>query len=99
MALAVLTLSSAAITAVLSGLRTTMSRLVVAGTVVVSMLLIQIRPVSALLSLTPLHPDDWVLACGAAAIAAALLAGFNTIRIRRFDGSDALLPAVRLSGD
>ena len=85
MALAVLTLSSAAMTAVLSGMRTLASRIVVTGTVVLSMLLIQIRPLSALLSLTPLHRDDWALAGGAAAIAAAVLAGFNGMRGRRSD--------------
>ena len=84
MALAMLTLSSAAITAVPSGMRTLASRVVVIVTVVLSMVLIQIRPLSALLSLTPLHPDDWLLAVGAAAIAAAVLAGFNGMRGRRF---------------
>jgi Ca2+-transporting ATPase len=83
MALAVLTLSSAAITAVLSGLRTLASRAVVMGTVVLSMVLIQIPPLAVLLSLTPLHRDDWALAGGAAAIAAAVLAGFNGMRGRR----------------
>jgi Ca2+-transporting ATPase len=83
MALAVLTLSSAAITAVLSGMRTLASRVVIIATVVLSIVLIQIRPVSTLLSLTPLHGDDWLLAGGAATIAAAVLAGFNGIRVRR----------------
>jgi Ca2+-transporting ATPase len=83
MALAVLTLSSAAITAVLSGMRTLASRVVVIATVVLSIVLIQIRPVSTLLSLTPLHGDDWLLAGGAATIAAAVLAGFNRMRVRR----------------
>lgn len=87
MALAVLTLSSAAITAVLSGMRTLASRVVVIVTVVLSMVLIQIRPLSALLSLTPLHPDDWLLAIGAAAIAATVLAGFNVVKGRRFGAS------------
>jgi Ca2+-transporting ATPase len=87
MALAVLTLSSAAITAVLSGMRTLASRVVVIVTVALSMMLIQIRPLSALLSLTPLHPDDWLLAIGAAAIAATVLAGFNGMNGRRFGAS------------
>jgi Ca2+-transporting ATPase len=87
MALAVLTLSSAAITVVLSGMRTPASRVVVIVTVVLSMVLIQIRPLSALLSLTPLHPDDWLLAIGAAAIAATVLAGFNVVKGRRFGAS------------
>jgi Ca2+-transporting ATPase len=83
MALAVLTLSSAAITAVLSGMRTLASRVVVLSTVVLSIVLIQIRPLSALLSLTPLHSDDWLLAIGAATIAAGVLAAFNGMRSRR----------------
>jgi P-type Ca2+ transporter type 2C len=72
MALAVLTLSSAMITGILSGLRTITSRAVVAGTIVLSALLIQIGPISSRLSLTPLHGDDWALAGIAAAIAAAV---------------------------
>jgi hypothetical protein len=53
------------------------------GTVVLSMVLIQIPALAALLSLTPLHRDDWALAGGAATIAAAVLAGFNGMRGRR----------------
>jgi P-type Ca2+ transporter type 2C len=87
MALAVLTLSSAAITVVLSGMRTLASRVVVMVTVVLSVVLIQIQPLSALLSLTPLHPDDWLLAVGAAAIAATVLAGFNGMLGRRLGAS------------
>ena len=82
MALAVLTLSSAAVTAVLSGMRTPTARIVVLGTTVLSILLIQIAPISAFLRLTPLHGDDWALAGGSAAAAAAVLAGFNAARIR-----------------
>ena len=85
MALAVLTLSSAAVTAVLSGMRTVAAWIVVPGTIVVSIFLIQIQPMSALLRLTPLHRDDWGLAGGGAAVAAALLAGFNALRSRRSD--------------
>jgi P-type Ca2+ transporter type 2C len=92
MALAVLTLSSAAITAVLSGMRTLASRVVVIVTIVLSVVLIQIQPLSALLSLTPLHPDDWLLAVGTAAIAATVLASFNGMRGRRF-GSRANPPS------
>jgi hypothetical protein len=68
-------------------MRTLASRVVVIVTVVLSMVLIQIRPLSALLSLTPLHPDDWLLAIGAAAIAATVLAGFNVVKGRRFGAS------------
>ena len=92
MALAALTLSSAAITAVLSGMRTPASRVIVICTVLLSMVLIQIRPLSALLSLTPLHPDDWLLAVGAATIAATILAGFNGLRGRQL-GSNANPPS------
>ena len=85
MALAVLTLSSAAVTAVLSRMRTAAARIITLGTAVVSILLIQIAPISALLRLTPLHGDDWALAGGAAASAAAVLAGFSGISVRRSD--------------
>ena len=85
MALAVLTLSSAAVTAVLSGMRTLAARIVVLCTAVLSILLIQIAPAAALLRLTPLHGDDWALAGAAAAVAAAVLASFNA---RGFERSD-----------
>jgi Ca2+-transporting ATPase len=62
MALAVLTLSSAALTAALSRLRTTASRVIAAGTVALSLLLTQVQPLAAALHLEPLHADDWAIA-------------------------------------
>jgi hypothetical protein len=59
MALAVLTLSSAAITAALSRLRTTASRVIVAGTIGLSLVLTQVQPLATALHLEPLHADDW----------------------------------------
>ncbi|MEK7387890.1 MAG: HAD-IC family P-type ATPase, partial [candidate division NC10 bacterium] len=66
MALAVLTLASAALTVVLSGLRTWTSRAVAAGTVALSVALVQTPVLARLLHLEPLHLGDWILAVVAA---------------------------------
>jgi len=73
MAMAVLSLASATITIVLSRLRTTMSRIVVAGTVGSAVVLIQAPALAALLSLSPLHADDWTLATAANLLVGAIL--------------------------
>jgi Ca2+-transporting ATPase len=68
MALAVLTLASAALTAALSGLRTWTSRIVGAGTVALSVALVQTPVLARLLHLEPLHLGDWILAAFAAVL-------------------------------
>ncbi len=68
MALAVLTLASAALTAALSRLRTWTSRIVAAGTVALSVALVQTPVLARLLHLEPLHLGDWILAVGAAVL-------------------------------
>ena len=73
MALATLTLSSAAITAALSRLRTATARAVAGGTVALSLGLLEVPPVARLLHLGPLHAVDLVLSA-AGAVAAGLLA-------------------------
>jgi Ca2+-transporting ATPase len=71
-ALAVLTLSSATITAVLSRLRTTASRAIVAGTIGLSVVLTQVQPLARGLHLEPLHADDWAIAAFGSLLAGAL---------------------------
>ncbi len=93
-ALAVLTLSSAALVGGLSRLRTAAARWISAITVLVAFALIQTPHVSALLSLQPLHLDDWLQTCGAA-VAAGLLALWLSPRARASgagDGGSAALP-------
>jgi Ca2+-transporting ATPase len=75
MALAILTSSSAAVTALLSGLRTWAARGIVAGTMALSLILIQTPVPARLLHLEPLHPADWALALVAAVFACTPLAG------------------------
>ena len=78
MALAVLTTTSAVLTAALSRLRDWMARGVAAATVMLSAGLIQIPALSRLLHLQPLHLDDWALA-----VAAATLVGLPVLlRVR-----------------
>ena len=72
MALAVLTFSSATLTAALSRFRTTMSRVVVAATIALSLVLMQVRPLAAALHLDSLHADDWAIAGGGSLVVGAL---------------------------
>lgn len=73
-ALAALSLSSAALVAGLSRLRTSPSRWITGGTIALTALLIQTPGLSALLHLQALHPDDWLRAAGAAVTAGLLAA-------------------------
>ena len=73
MAMAVLTIASATITAVLSGMRTRMSWYIVVATAALGLLLIQVGPLAQRLGLTPLHGDDWALAVAANLVTAAVL--------------------------
>jgi len=69
-ALATLTLASVTVTAVLTGVRTWTSRLVIAGTIAFSAALIHIPVIASLLHLRPLHPRDWALGLVAGLVAA-----------------------------
>lgn len=80
--LAVLILSSAAVTAMMSRLRTKTAMLTVALTVLSVILFVQVQPLAAVLLLSPLQFDDWTLAASSA-FAAALLSGFLERRARR----------------
>ena len=62
MALAMLSLSSAVIVVVLSGLRTTTARVIAAATVLLAIMLIESPIVEAVLKVEALHLDDWLIA-------------------------------------
>jgi Ca2+-transporting ATPase len=87
MALIVLTTASAGITASLSRLRSRAARTMVAGTLLLSVLLVQTPSVARLLHLEPLHLDDWMLAIGggllASLLSAAMTARFGSTRSPR----------------
>ena len=72
MALLALTTASAGITVALSKLHGLAAKLVTAATLASSLLLIQIPDLAALLHLSPLHLDEWVIAI-AGAVAVSLL--------------------------
>ena len=72
MALAVLTLASAALAATLSRLRTGAARVISGATVAVSAVVIQTPPLAALVHVSPLHMDDWAIAMAGAAAAVSL---------------------------
>jgi hypothetical protein len=50
------------LTAALSRLRTTASRVIVAGTIGLSLVLTQVQFLATALHLEPLHADDWAIA-------------------------------------
>jgi Ca2+-transporting ATPase len=79
MALVALTTASAGITVNLSRLRTGAARVMVAGTVALSVLLVQVPAVAGLLHLAPLHLDDWMLAIGGGVLA-SLLSAMTSVR-------------------
>jgi len=88
MALAVLTLSSAVLTAALSRLRTTASRMIVAATIGLSLVLTQVQPLAAALHLEPLHADDWAIAGIGSLLVGVLPLLFHYARsIRRHAGA------------
>ena len=80
MALVLLTAASAGITAYLSRLRSYAARVMVVGTMALSVLLVQTPALATLLHLKPLHRDDWLLAVGAGLLAALLSAASSIPR-------------------
>ena len=83
MALAILTFSSAALATVLSGLRTAGSRLIVAATLLSTLVFVETPPLARLLHLTPLHTWDLVAALLGALVAAGapLLARISQFKV------------------
>jgi phosphoserine phosphatase len=77
MALACLTFASAAIAAALTRLSTRVSRVISAGTIVLSVVLIQTPALAARLHVEPLHLEDW-----ATAVAGGLVAVCVPIALR-----------------
>jgi P-type Ca2+ transporter type 2C len=86
MAMVALTTASAGITASLSQLRSHAARIVVAGTMALSFLLVQTPALAMLLHLKPLHADDWMLAIGGGLLA-SLLSAAASVR-RRPNGNE-----------
>ena len=72
MALVALTTASASITVSLSRLRSRAAKTMVAGTLLMSVVLVQTPSVASLLHLKPLHLDDWMLAIGGGVLASLL---------------------------
>jgi Ca2+-transporting ATPase len=85
MALVALTVASAGITANLSRLRGRAAQVMVAGTIALSLLLVQTPAIASALHLKPLHSDDWALAIAGGLLASLLSAitSVRTVRARR----------------
>jgi Ca2+-transporting ATPase len=79
MALVALTVASAGITANLSRLRSRAAQVMVAGTVALSLLLVQTPAIASALHVKPLHVDDWALAI-AGGLLASLLSAITSVR-------------------
>lgn len=79
MALVALTVASAGITANLSRLRGRAAQVMVAGTIALSLLLVQTPAIASALHLKPLHADDWALAI-AGGLLASLLSAITSVR-------------------
>jgi Ca2+-transporting ATPase len=71
-ALAVLVIATATITAVLSGLRSWPARIMVLAALLSLVLLVQVPGIAPLVHLRPLHVNDWTIACTAGALTGAL---------------------------
>ena len=92
LALLVLTLTSAGLAAVLSGLRTRTSWTVAAATVALSLVLLQAPRSADILHVEALHTGDW-----AAALAAVLLV-LSPLAFAGFDGPRRALPPLAGEG-
>jgi len=77
MALSILTLSSAALTLALARPRTWAAFVIPLGTVLLTVALVQMPASARLLELSALHPGDWLVAAGAAALLGLVAAGFE----------------------
>ena len=73
MAMVVFVAASASTTAALSRLRTRAARVVVASSLVLTVVLVQTPWLASLLHLTPLHVDDWFLAIAGGAVVPLVL--------------------------
>jgi Ca2+-transporting ATPase len=79
MAMVALTTASAGITATLTRLRSRAGHVVIAGTIALSLLLVQTPGLAALMHLEPLHVDDWMLAI-AGGLLASLVSAAAAVR-------------------
>lgn len=80
MAIITLIIGSAALTAVLSGMKTRIAYLIIGVSLFVSVVLIQTPALAKLLHLTPLHWDDWGIAMASALLIALLPFAGNLLR-------------------
>ncbi len=79
MAMVALTTASAGITATLTRLRGRAGHVVIAGTIALSLLLVQTPGLAGLMHLEPLHADDWMLAI-AGGLLASLVSAAASVR-------------------
>jgi Ca2+-transporting ATPase len=91
MAMVVLVSASASTTAVLSRLGTRAARVIVAASLASTVLLVQTPGLAALLHLTPLHLDDWLLAIASGAAIVPLLLAVDRRRSATLNPRDSVV--------
>ena len=97
MAVACLAFASAAIAAVLTGLRTPIARFIAGATVATAVLLLQTPGLAARLHVEPLHLDDWALAVSGSLFAVCVPLGLRRVaRHGRTAGLPSRPPKRRL---
>ncbi len=90
MALVILSLASALLVAMLSGLRTRAARVLSVATVALAAVVVQVPPLAARLHVAPLHADDWLLATAGVLLACAPL----WLRRNAHDAEEPVGPAT-----
>jgi Ca2+-transporting ATPase len=92
MAMACLTLASAAIAVLLSGVRTRIARVVVAATLVSPVLFLQVPALARRLHVEPLHLDDWAIAVFGGLFAVCVPPALRALARRIARGSTGAAP-------
>jgi len=82
MTLAVLSFASAAVSALLSGLRTRAAQIVSGTAIAITAAGLETPSLASLLHVTPLHTFDWTVAVIGALVACAPFAGASALRVR-----------------
>jgi Ca2+-transporting ATPase len=83
MVLVAMTFASVGVTAVLTGMRTRVARIVAGASLAVALLVVQVPILAQRLHLSPLHVDDWGVGAGVAALCCVPLAVLHDRERRR----------------
>lgn len=93
LAMAAMATGSAAATAFLSGLRTRAAQVVTVSGLVGSVVLLYVPALAHALHMSPPHPGDWLLVCGASVLAVAIPLAVGRLVVARGSAAPARRPA------